>query len=112
MYIIGGGNAEAISLFNAGEIGEDKLVDLLSMVYVYDPFTDKWSTAASIGTPRANTAVAAVDGKIYAIGGTWGPEGVFISTVEEFTPGMPNAVSGVRPDRKVPTYWGQVKSDK
>jgi len=110
MYIIGGGNAEANRLFNAGEIDEDELVGFLSMVYIYDPATDTWSTAASIPTPRSQTAVAVVDRKIYAIGGTSKSE--FISTVEEFDPGLPHSGSGVRPDRKVPTYWGEVKSDK
>ncbi len=112
MYIICGYDNDAIDLFNAGEIGEDELVELISIINVYDPTTDTWSTAASIPTPRSNAAVAVADGKIYAIGGSSGPEGAFISTVEEFDPGLPHSISGVSPDRKVPTYWGEVKSGK
>ena len=41
----------------------------LDTVEVYDPATDSWTTKQHLNTPRGVPAVAAVNGKIYAIGG-------------------------------------------
>src|SRR4029453_2026135 len=39
---------------------------------VYDPATDKWETRMPMSVPRNHLAGAAVNGKIYAIGGRVG----------------------------------------
>ena len=41
----------------------------LDTVEVYDPATDSWTPKQHLNTPRGFPAVAAVNGKIYAIGG-------------------------------------------
>ena len=41
----------------------------LATVEVYDPATGSWTTKRDLNTPRGAPAVAAVNGKIYAIGG-------------------------------------------
>jgi Kelch motif len=52
-----------------------------SIVEVYDRFSNSWSTAAPIPTARFGLAVTALNGKIYAIGGS----GVtFFTTVEVY----------------------------
>jgi N-acetylneuraminic acid mutarotase len=57
---------------------------------VFDPKTNSWSTRAELPTPRNHGAAAAVDGRIYVIGGRIGS--VFITTasntdiVEEYDP--------------------------
>jgi N-acetylneuraminic acid mutarotase len=53
-------------------------------VNVYTPGTDSWSTAAPMLMPRAWLVVAAVGGKIYAIGGNNGIEK--LNSVEEYDP--------------------------
>ena len=57
----------------------------LDTVEVYDPATDSWTIKQHLNTPRGFPAVAAVNGKIYAIGGQKQNRGV-IDTVEEFDP--------------------------
>ena len=57
----------------------------LDTVEVYDPATDSWTTKQHLNTPRAAPAVAAVNGKIYAIGGQT-ENGVAIDSVEVFDP--------------------------
>lgn len=56
-------------------------VTQLSTVEEYDPKTDKWTTKADMPTRRMYIEVAAVDGKIYAIGGSFAQ-----STVEVYDP--------------------------
>ena len=58
--------------------------EALPTVEVYDPATDSWTTKQHLNTPRGAPAVAAVNGKIYAIGGETHTE--VIDTVEEFDP--------------------------
>ncbi len=56
---------------------------------VYDPATDKWETRMPMSVPRNHLAGAAVNGKIYAIGGRVGSSFVGASstdTVEEYDP--------------------------
>ena len=57
----------------------------LDTVEVYDPATDSWTHKQHLNTPRGAPAVAAVNGKIYAIGGERENHGA-IDTVEEFDP--------------------------
>jgi N-acetylneuraminic acid mutarotase len=80
------------------------------VVFVYDPATDTWTTAADFPTPRLDYTANVVDGKIYAIGGrlSFGG-GTILSTVYEFDPGLPDAISSVSPVGKLFGTWGQVK---
>jgi len=84
-------------------------------VAVYDPATDTWEERADMPTARAFLATSAVGGKIYAIGGTPpGPNvvmggGVELSTVEVYDTGfIPKSVEA---KGKLPTRWGEVKSE-
>jgi len=56
----------------------------------YDPVTDTWTTKSDISTARYSLSSSAVNGKIYAIGGTtWdhiNQTRTFFSTVEEYDP--------------------------
>jgi len=54
-------------------------------VEVYDPATNRWSRKADMPTPRYALAVAAVNGKIYAIGGQ-GAHFTPLATVEIYDP--------------------------
>jgi hypothetical protein len=62
-------------------------------------------------TARLLLSTCVVDGKIYAIGGTKTPY-VGTSTVEVYNTGfLPSQeVSTVRPEGKLVTSWGKVKS--
>ncbi len=80
---------------------------LLSTLYEYNPATDKWEKKDDMSTARCALAATAVNGRIYAIGGS--PTyniGEPLSTVEEFDTGF-----AVEPIYKLPTKWGEVKSD-
>ncbi len=57
----------------------------LPWVEVYDPATGIWTPKHRLNIPRSAPAVAAVNGKIYAIGGEKEDNGV-VDTVEEFDP--------------------------
>jgi len=81
---------------------------------VYDPATDTWTELADMQVPRIWLSSSAVNGKIYAIGGSLqtdfeadNPDS-FSSVVEEFTPEDWQLVS---PRGKLPTKWGDVKSN-
>jgi len=106
MYIIGGYDPEVmIKLFLEGK--EDKAMELFSTVDVYDATTDTWTTAADFPTLRTGPRAAVVDGKIYVIGGAeWGRR---FSTVYEYDPGLPGAISNVSPAGKLLKTWGQIK---
>ena len=103
MYIIGGCDwPEAPEAF------------MSPVVFVYNPATDTWTTAADFPTPRWDYTANVVDGKIYTIGGRIGEEDAYpnlspVSTVEEFDPGLPGVISSVSPAGKLPTMWGQIK---
>jgi hypothetical protein len=110
MYIIGGEDRETIKLWEEGKLEADKLEELFSIVYVYDPATDMWTTAAApLPTARAGLTAAIVDGRIYAIGGQQGS--VKVHTVEEYDPGLPDNISVTSPAGKLLTKWGEVKSE-
>jgi hypothetical protein len=50
-----------------------------------------------------------VDGKIYVIGGSSGPDWIPVYEVDEFDPGLPGALSSVSPAGKLLETWGHVK---
>ncbi len=58
---------------------------LVLPVAAYNPQTDTWTNGANMPTGRGNMVVCAVDGIIYAIGGTTGP-GSQLATVEAYDP--------------------------
>jgi hypothetical protein len=112
----GGADDAVIRLWEEGKIDTDEMEDLFSIVYVYDPATDTWTTAAGpLPTARAGLTAAVVDGRIYAIGGRLGEEADYpdnlspVSTVEEYDPGLPSVISSVSPAGKLLETWGQVK---
>jgi serine/threonine protein kinase/N-acetylneuraminic acid mutarotase len=69
MYVIGGSNGYVTSANEA-----------------YDPKTDTWTTRAPMPTPRALLAVVALDGLIYAVGGTNTSSSIRYQTVEVYNP--------------------------
>ena len=89
----------------------------LATVEEYDPAKDEWKKMVSMPTARRALSVAAVQWKLYAIGGTAQDFKLFLpeccdlqpfATVEEFTPpGWPFAVS---PQGKLATTWGHLKA--
>jgi N-acetylneuraminic acid mutarotase len=108
IYIIGGQGEEMLKLWQEGKIDTDEMEEFFSIVYVYDPATDTWTTAADpLPTARAGLTAAVVDGKIYAIGGQQGT--TRLPTVEEYDPGLPGALSSVSPAEKLLETWGQIK---
>jgi RNA polymerase sigma factor (sigma-70 family) len=112
MYIVGGMDFELVEPINEGMLDEGEVDELLSIVYVYDPGTDTWTTSPSLPKSREGHTTNVVDGKIYLIGGSWGPDWIRLSEVYEYDPGLPHAVSTVKPGRKALTTWGQVRSDE
>lgn len=60
----------------------------LTTVEMFDPATNTWTTRAPMPTARAGLAVAAVNGKIYAMAGDAGTSGtqVNLKTVEMYDP--------------------------
>ena len=56
-----------------------------SAVEEYNPATDTWTKKADMPTARGWLSTSAVNGKIYAIGGSLGG-GRFINIVEEYNP--------------------------
>jgi hypothetical protein len=58
-------------------------------------------------TARYMLSTSAVNGKIYAFGG-WAEGNIVLSTAEEYTPEGRQSIS---PQGKLPTKWGEVKSD-
>jgi N-acetylneuraminic acid mutarotase len=78
----------------------------LSTVEIYDPVTDTWEKGLDMPTARKLLSANAVNGKIYAIGGSTAA-GVPLSTVEEYDP---ESVA-VEPRGKLATTWGEVKCD-
>ena len=56
-----------------------------SSVECFDPLTARWSMVVPMGTARVNPGVAALGGKLYAVGGTSDTTGVQpLSSVERF----------------------------
>lgn len=67
-----------------GNSGGDNGEVCLSTVEAYNPATDKWIQKADMPTPRMGTSAAAVDGKIYVVGGL--SNKTPLSTVEVYNP--------------------------
>ncbi len=111
VYIIGGIVPSIGELFEAGKLEWDEALELNSISHMYDPTTDRWTTAANIPNNRTRHAAAVVDGKIYAIGGDFGGQNEIVttSTVEEFDPGLSGTSPSVSPGGKLLETWGQVK---
>jgi RNA polymerase sigma factor (sigma-70 family) len=83
--------------------GEDG--ERVSAVEAYDPAMDTWTKKADMPNGgRAALSARTVNGYIYAIGG-W--DVAATDTVEKFDPGS----IAVKPTGKLPTKWGEVKSD-
>ena len=85
----------------------------LSTVEAYDPATDQWTKKADMPTARWYFSTSVVNGRIYAFGGAGVPtpweDGQALAVVEEYTPeAWPFSVL---PPGKLPTKWGEVKSD-
>jgi N-acetylneuraminic acid mutarotase len=113
MYIFGGVSASPEYEYLNAEEDEDA-VFMSPIVDVYDPATDTWTTAADFPNPRWDYVTNVVDGKIYAIGGRLGEPDEYpnlspVSTVYEYAPGLPGALSSVSPGGKLLETWGQVK---
>jgi len=95
--------------------GRDGLPDGLAnhrAVEVYDPVNDSWSKKADMPTGRAALATSAVDGMIYAIGGSYGIAELPIvgfSHVEEYDTGFVPLNQAVEAKGKLPTMWGAMK---
>jgi RNA polymerase sigma factor (sigma-70 family) len=73
IYVIGGG------------VGDNNGTKMLSSVEQYDPIADKWTKKANMPTAR-EASTAAVNGRIYAIGGFGGENKSYLTTVEEYDP--------------------------
>jgi len=72
---------------------------------VYNPITDEWDVLPPMPTPRVGPAAAAVDGKIYVIGGfnrdTWSPNPV----VEIYD--IKNGTWSTGPSKPTPCSWAK-----
>ena len=64
--------------------------NVLSTNYVYDPATEKWESRKPMAVPRNHAFAAAVNNKIYVIGGRTGHGFIMVATntdaVEEYDP--------------------------
>jgi RNA polymerase sigma factor (sigma-70 family) len=100
IYVIGGGQSS----------WDTPWENFSTTVEAYDPEMDKWEKKADMLTARGYLSTCAVNGKIYAIGGSNGfpgQPGAAISTVEEYTPEDGQSVSS---SGKLPSKWGKLKS--
>jgi N-acetylneuraminic acid mutarotase len=111
MYIIGGVDTEMQRLYGAGKLEEEALVEAASIVHVYDPATDTWTTAADCPFPTMNHTANVVDGKIYTIGGSRNTATDDYSIVEEFDPNLSGNIAVASPAGKLLRTWGEVKSE-
>src|SRR5205814_8547714 len=66
------------------------LLNNLGTLEVYDPATDTWTTKANMPTGRTDLAAAAIDGKLYAVGGSGGN----LNELEVYETPEPNAWTG------------------
>jgi N-acetylneuraminic acid mutarotase len=91
IFVIGGAQANVRGNPTAPFTpGTPQLV--LGTVEEYDPATNQWRTRAPMPTPRNHLLAAAVNGKIYAIGGRLGSVQITraddTDVIEEYDPGM------------------------
>jgi len=78
------------SWFCAGGFDDNAPLDCVER---YDPVNNVWSTVVSMSCPRGGVGVAALGGKLYAVGGHDGSN--YLSSVEEYDPST---------DRYYPVY--------
>src|SRR5439155_19560446 len=71
IYVIGGAKIPASVDQKGGLVGGGP-VELLATNEVYDTLTGKWTALAPMSLPRNHHGSAAVDGKVYVIGGRVG----------------------------------------
>lgn len=83
---------------------------VISSMEEYDPATDTWSQRPDPPNERYSHSSSAVDERIYIIGGRGGQDINFgiVPMVEEYVPG---SLSQVDARGKMPTKWGEIKSD-
>ena len=74
---------------NAGPSGTSSDTKNANM-YVYDPLSDSWITSSAMPSPRAGTATAVYDNKIYSIGGYYTANAVSTKTVQVY-----DTISGI-----------------
>jgi len=79
----------------------------LSTIEEFDSQTNTWAKKTDMPTAREFLSTSAVNGKIYAIGGS--AKGLPLSAVEEYDPGF--AGQGVEAKGKLATRWGKLKAD-
>jgi len=73
--------------YAVGGFGDaDQELQALDTAEVYDPQTDGWQPLAKMTTSRSAFGLAAVDGKIYAIGGWCAEQSVMRDSVEAYDP--------------------------
>ena len=73
-------------LYVAGGSSCDACSPTAGTLQVYDPVSDKWTTKASMATPRQGPAGVTAQGKFYVIGGVREYAGSGVSKVEVYTP--------------------------
>lgn len=76
-FLPSNGKFYAVGGFNNGNHLDD--------VYEYDTTNDKWTKKNSMSKPRQGLGLVAVNGKLYAIGGSTS-DGFCVDTVEEYNP--------------------------
>jgi len=69
-----------------GELEEPTGNSVIGDVSVYDPSSQTWTTKAPLNIPRAYLSVEALNGKIYAAGGTTGSPYEGENVLEEYDP--------------------------
>jgi N-acetylneuraminic acid mutarotase len=79
---------------------------MLATTEEYDPATDKWETKSDMLTTRYYLAVCALNGKIYAIGGSCSQK--ICSTVEEYDTGF-EIITAVESNDKLAATWGTIR---
>ena len=77
LYVVGGSTYDS----------PHRLISHVAKLEVYDPATDTWSTKANMLTSREGLAAAAIDGKLYVVGGY---NGSYTTTppVRDFEPAL------------------------
>ena len=76
----------------------------------FDDVTEKsWTTKTPMHEARAFLGVAAVNGKIYAIGGAMAMR-VITSSVEEYDPGIFSHIEVIETKDKLKEVWGNIRS--
>lgn len=75
------------------------------MVEAYDPAVNTWTKKADMPTARGFLGTSAVNGKIYAIGGSTRSVSSTVSTVEEYTPPSVTSVEDPFDEQNNPTVF-------